>query len=233
MLKTLALKELRETAGIAVVALAVYFYIVASAMNVNLQRAISMLPGLGRLTRYWMLYPGQEYAIPFVGGGFQSNFTFISVCLAIALGFRQSVGESVRGTYPFLLHRPMGRQRLLGTKLAVGAVVCLVCSAVPVLVYAWWAATPGTHASPFEWSMTVPTWKVWISVPILYLGAFLSGIRSARWKGTRLVPLAATGVLAMTIPHLPWWSICGLGAVVLVDVLLVYSIFFAARTRDY
>ena len=29
----------------------------------------------------------------------------------------------------------------------------------PFLRYAIWAATPGTHASPFEWSMTLPTWQ--------------------------------------------------------------------------
>ena len=104
------------------------------------------------------------------------------------LGLRQTVGESIHGTWMFLLHRPVGWTRLIGVKLLVGVALYLVCGAAAILVYAWWAATPGTHASPFEWSMTVPTWKVWIVMPIVYLGgAFLSGMRPARWVGTRLL----------------------------------------------
>ena len=46
---------------------------------------------------------------------------------------------------------PPGRgSSLIGLKLAVGALVYLVCGAVPILLYGVWAATPGTHASPFD-----------------------------------------------------------------------------------
>lgn len=214
----LVLKELRETIWIAAAALVVYMCFVSSAMGTN-------------LAPWYPTGPGQW--VPFVGDEFLSSFAVVAACLAIGLGLRQSAWESVQGTYLLLLHRPAGRQRLIGTKLLVGGGLYLVCSAVPILIYAWWAATPGTHPGPFEWSMTFPAWKVWGTTTILYLGAFLGGIRPARWYGTRLLPLAATGGLAAAIPWMPWWSICGLPLVVVLDALLVLNVFFVARTRDF
>ena len=122
---------------------------------------------------------------------------------------------------------------MIAAKLLVGVVVYLVCAAAATLAYAWWAATPGTHASPFEWSMTVQTWKVWIAMPLVYLGAFLSGIRPGRWVGTRLLPLAAAGAVTGLVLFLPWWPVCGLGMIALSSVVLVGNILFVARARDY
>ena len=218
MLTKLALKELRETAWIAAAALAVYLYFAVSLIGLS----IGPWTAVGRGT--W---------IPFVVGELLEPFAVVAICLAAGLGFRQTVGESARGTFLFLLHRPAARERLIGAKLAVGGGLYLVCSAVPIAIYAWWAATPGTHASPFEWSMTFPIWKVWITMLILYLGAFLSGLRPARWYGTRLFPLAATGGVVLALSLLPWWGVVGLAVVLLLVVLLVAQILFVARTRDF
>ena len=73
--------------------------------------------------------------MPFVYDDFVGKFYLISVVFAIALGLRQTLGESIRGTYPFLLHRPADRRWLIGMKLSVGTAVYLICTAVPILVY--------------------------------------------------------------------------------------------------
>ena len=117
----------------------------------------------------------------------------------MALGLRQTVVESRRGTWLFLLHRPASLWRVLAAKLAVGGGLYLVCGAVAILSYAAWAAMPGKHASPFLWWMTARAWKAWGVIAIVYLAAFLAGIRPARWFGTRLLPLAAGGVLALLL----------------------------------
>jgi hypothetical protein len=121
----------------------------------------------------------------------------------------------------------------MGTKLLIGAGLYLVCGALPILAYAWWALTPGKHASPFYWSMTLPAWKIWITMTGVYLGAFLSGIRPARWIGTRLLPLAAAGVLVFLIQFVPIWWILGLACIALLDAVLVANVFFVIETRDY
>ncbi len=77
---------------------------------------------------------------------------------ALRLGWRQSGWEGMRGTYLFLLHRPASRAAMVGTKIAIGLALLLLLTAWPILIYALWASTPGRHASPFAWSMTLPAW---------------------------------------------------------------------------
>src|SRR3990172_1383109 len=137
MNRAMFVKELRETAWIVLLAAAAYAWAVSSLVHL-------------------LSPPGTEpkETIPFVDGEFRQGFLLFSGALVIALGLRQSLGETVRGTWPFLFHRPASRRRLVGVKLATGAGLYLVVSMLPIVVYASWAATPGTHAGPFEWSMT-------------------------------------------------------------------------------
>ena len=156
--------------------------------------------------------------------------------VAIALGLRQTLGESIAGTYPFLFHRPASRRWLIGMKLLVGMSAYLVGGPLAILGYGVWAATPGTHASPFEWSMTVPYWLVWFGMTLLYLGAFLTGLRPGRWYGSRLLPLVAAGPAVFSVV-----TSAVVGGHVLLPLLIVLvagtwliaTIFFVARVRDY
>ncbi len=185
MWKAIAYKELRESIGAAGLALAAFLFATVGAMRAQ----IIPLPPMNQF------FMNEQASIPFVSGSFYSFFLLISAALAIGLGLRQSIGESTNGTYLFLLHRPLKREKLFMAKLTVGVGVYLVCAAIPIVLYAWWAAIPGTHASPFYCSMTLPTWQLWISMPIVYLGAFLTGIRPGRWIGSRLAPLVAAAFL--------------------------------------
>ncbi len=217
MLKSLAIKELRETAGIGVVALIFYAIFVAHAMG------LPLVP--------WQ--PGTSHSIPLVSDSFRTMYFMISGCLAAALGLRQSALETAFGTEQFLLHRPVSRPWLIGTKLLIGGCVYLVVAALPVLLYAAWAATPGTHASPFEWSMTLVWWKGWFTLTAIYLGGFLSGIRPGLWKGTRLLPLIVAVLLALLLGVVPWLWAWGAVALVILDAILVTTILYVARTRDF
>jgi hypothetical protein len=221
MFRAMAMKELWEIRGIAIAGVAAYGYLAAAAMNPRL------------------LPPGDRNSIlpPFVDDGFFGGwFVSISVLMTIALGLRQTLGESVAGTYPFLFHRPARRCWLIGMKLLVGVSVYLVGGLIAILAYGAWAATPGTHASPFEWWMTVPYWLTWFGMTLLYLGAFLSGLRPGRWCGSRLLPLAAAAFAAVGLSL----ATLGYGAVlwpllltIIAVVWMIATIFFVARERDY
>jgi hypothetical protein len=174
-------------------------------------------------------------SVPFVDGYFLQGFCRFSMPLAVAFGLWQTLAESIHGTYPFLFHRPVRRGWLIGVKLLVGMAMCLGCGAAPILVYGLWAATPGSHASPFEWSMTLPCWMIWLDMTLLYLGAFLTGLRPGRWYRSRLLPLVAAAAVVMLaesgfIPEAsPWpWVI-----VLAADGWMAAMILFVARTRDY
>jgi hypothetical protein len=218
MLKALVRKELRETAWIALIALLADLALVANCAGYN------VLP-------FWPDYSIQ--GVPFLDGRFVPSFCMFSIGLAVALGLRQTVSESRHGTWLFLLHRPVTMRRVLGAKLAVGGGLYLVCGLIAILSYAAWAAMPGKHASPFRWWMTAYAWEAWGVIAVVYLGAFLAGIRPARWFGTRLLPLAAGGLLAVLLVFLLFWPLVGIAAFLLVAACLVGLIHFTARSRDF
>ena len=171
--------------------------------------------------------------VPFVQDDFVTIYLFIGAALAIALGFRQSAWEPSQGTALYLLHLPLARRTIFLTKLVTGIGLLLVCTLMPVLIYATWAAMPGTHPGPFEWTMTGPAFRVWVLMPLVYLGAFASGIRPARWFGSRLLLLVAVALpatLAYAFPH--WWLI-GFPLLLLVAAVLLSDILWVAETRDF
>ncbi len=218
MVKALVLKELRETAGLAALGVLACAY------------ALAALTGMQLLS--WQPNPIYEVHVPFVDDKVLGFLAAIGSLLAVGLGLKQSAWESWQGTYIFLLHRPASRRAMFGTKLAVGAGLLLLVTGGMVLLYALWAARPGHHPSPFLWSMIIGAWRVWLSLPLLYLGAFLSGIRPARWFGSRLAPLAAAAILVpLAATVLQWWL--GLVIVLLSAAVFVSSIGTYVDSRDY
>jgi hypothetical protein len=219
MIKTLAIKELREAAWIGALGFAAQMMLVAGAVGVQ-------------PLRHFFSARSPD-PIPFQDGNIYAWWCFICAVTAVALGLRQSAWESGRGTYLFLLQRPIRRDAIFLVKLATGLAILLGCTAIPILLYAWWALMPGTHPSPAEWSMTVRSWQLCAYTPIFYLAAFLTGIRPVRWLGTRTLPLAATALPAMTLLGTPWIWLLVVPTLLLTYALLVANICFVARTRDY
>ena len=219
MTSALTYKEFRENIGIAALGLAALLAIASLHMG-----WLSLpIVQVGPATRM-----GE---IPFYSDGFALQLAVIAFLLAVALGLRQSLGDFLGDAYLFLLHRPASRTQVVASKLLVGLTLLLVCCAGPVLLYAWWASLPGTHASPFDWSMTRTVWWVLPAMTPVYLGAFLSGLRPAAWFGTRLAPLAAVLVVATLVVELPWTA--ALPLLVVVDALLIGLILYVGETRDY
>jgi hypothetical protein len=220
MWRALFWKELRETAWISLAALGVYLFVVFQCMGVPL------VPGSSRAD------PSVE--IPFLSDNFLLIFTMIAAIFAFVLGFFQTINESRQGSWLFLLHRPMGIRQLLWVKLATGWGLYLVISAAAILIYAVWAAAPGTHSNPFAWWMTWPVWRAWGIVSLVYLGTFLSGFRPGRWFGTRLLPLAGIVVPAVFFGVTGgFWPRLDAFLLIAVAGTLVWMILYVAQIRDY
>jgi hypothetical protein len=218
MIRALVIKELREVYWIAAVAVAAYLVAVSAQIGAE---------------PFAQLAPAARTQAPLVGPSFVVAFGLVSAAFAAALGLRQSAWEGGRGLYLFLLHRPLRREAIFLTKLATGTALLLVGGGGPLLWYVVWAATPGHHPGPFAWSMTGQAWRVYLLTPLVYLGAFLSGLRPADWLGTRLLPLAAGAGLAAVLVAVPWWWLVGLPAAAILGTALVAAICHVARTRDY
>jgi len=229
MSTALLYKEFRETLPIAVVGLACLLLVALDAME------FSPLPDIfgGRFTG----------VIPFIGNDqFLGRYYVAIGAFAIALGYWHSLGDFWGEAHLFLLHRPISRRSIYTTKLVIGLSAYLLCAAAPILLYACWAATPGTHASPFDWSMTVRSWTAWLAAITIYLGAFLSGLRPAAWLGTRLAPLAAAGaILGLAEFLFAAANTFGGGALIVLhpmlllvaDFALVAAILTTADSRDF
>lgn len=225
MWKALAFKEARENVWLGAAALALLLFVVVSQTGWD----------EGVLGSYgFRAFSSGSSEIPFVGDDFIIPATAVAALLAVALGFHQTLGEALRGTHLLLFHLPVSRRRMVWAKLGVGLAVYAVCTVLPVLVYAVWAATPGTHASPFAWSMTWPMWQKLFTVTMLYLGAFLCGLRPARWLGSRLLPLvvAVLPTFILLEAPIPWWWLPLLITAV-VDGIFLACIQHVVRGRDF
>ncbi len=226
MVLAIVRKELRETWAFAALALGLYLIYLSPLMkNATplLASLVTWLPGMG----------SGLPEVPFVRDGILTNFFLIGVALAIALGIRQSAWEPSQGTALYLLHLPLARRALFLTKLTTGVSLLLASTLLPILTYASWAALPRTHPSPFEWSMTGGAFRLWLLLPVVYLGAFASGIRPANWFGSRLWPLFAVAVPAIFAYATPHWWLIGLPIVLLAAGVLVCDILRESDTRDY
>ena len=225
MVPALVRKELRETRAFAALALVLYLVFVSKLTGQGgplLASLLSFAVGMGRT-------PAE---VPFVQDQFQPVLLLIGGALAIALGLRQSAWEPSQGTALYLLHLPLARRTILATKLLTGIGLLLACTLLPILAYAAWAATPGTHPGPFEWTMTGPAFRIWLLLPLVYLGAFASGIRPARWFGSRLLPLFASLPPVLLLYAAPHWWLIGL-LLGLVAAVLVSDTLWVAETRDF
>jgi hypothetical protein len=216
MNRALIIKELRECAPVAAIAA------LLAAWVVWIFTGGAPLPG----------GTGSVADVPFVTDSFSGPLLMVAGALAVGLGLKQTVLEDLLGTYRYLLHRPMVRRRVFVLKALVGLALVQAIGAAMILGYALWAARPGTHASPFFWSMTAPAWKAWTVLPLVYLGAAVSGLRPARWYASRLMPLVGSGLLAVFFFTMPWWWMTAIGVVVVGSVLLA-SLLYVAQTRDY
>jgi hypothetical protein len=219
VIRALVTKELRETrayAGLALVLSLAYVY-----------------RQVGFCTWLAVLVPGLAVraVLPFVQTGFGAVLGLIGFALALTLGFRQSCWDFSHGTTLYLLHLPVRRRTYFLTKLSTGIGLLLASMSLPILLYAGWADWPGTHPAPFEWSMIGPALRLWLLMPVIYLGAFASGIRPARWVGSRLLPLLAAMIPAVWVYKTSW--LAGLPVLGLVSAAFISDILLETAARDF
>ncbi|HEX4069758.1 MAG TPA: hypothetical protein VHX68_01260 [Planctomycetaceae bacterium] len=216
MSKALVIKELRETGWIVLLAAGAFAYVWMG------------LTGHGFLTGSTQ----RVETIPFADGQFLGEFEWTVAVFAVVLGLRQSAWETLRGTSVFLLWRPVARGRIFAIKLALGLGLLLGTSGLAILAYALWADHPGTHASPFYWSMAIDTTMMWLAMTTVYLGAFAAGIRPGRIFGSRPLPLIAAIIpLAVASAELP--VLARIAFVLVIDGLGLAAIYQVLQSRDY
>ena len=218
MWKALAIKELRDVSLI----------VAASAFAFFVWTATVLAPSIP-----WIGYHG-DVMIPFLTGEILGPLIIISSATAIGIGLRQSTCVLGESPSQFLLHRPIERWRLIAFKLFIGFAVVFVLTTTGVVVIFLRAALPGNIPAPFRVWMTTPAWIAIGCVSVVYHAAFLSGLRPARWFGSRLLPTIGILPFAFGIGVLSYWSLIpGLIAVFCLNWVLWIATRKIADSRDY
>jgi hypothetical protein len=85
--------------------------------------------------------------------------------------------------------------------------------------------------------MTARVWLLVALLPLAYLGAFLCGLRHARWFGSRSFPLFTCILLGVGVnsiaASLPGWELALLAVVLAVEAIYVVLILHVARSIDF
>lgn len=177
-----------------------------------------------------LMYPQGEWMI---NDNFAYLFLFISLALAVAMGFVQSLSEDVQGTWRYVLALPGGWRRIIKLKFATALAVWVAWGVLAFLFcllgLMFDIGPPGESLI----KLTEPMLRTLICVPVVYLGAFLSAMRRANWFFSRLMPLG--GVLMcwyLVLVLSNWWLLASLATVAL-GVVLVGIVFYVAASRDF
>jgi hypothetical protein len=215
MIRTLVLKELRES--LPIIAVAAFAIAAAFCLNFLFSSVASFSPVV---------------EIPFLTNSFWVYVLLLGFSVAVGVGLKQTAWEDSKGAYRYLLFRPIDRRKVFQLKLAVGALLVVVFVAIYIILYAFWISRPGQLAAPFYWSMTTGAWQVWFLLPLIYSAAFLSGIRPARWFGSRLGPLVGALAVSSILVLQPRLWIAAVVSIVLTALYASAAVDVAQR-RDY
>ena len=112
---------------------------------------------------------------------------FASIVLGLTLGALHFGLPLLTRTWAFLLHRPVTRSAILGSKLLVGLIAFGVALGLP---WSWaYAHIQQVKATGFPSNPRV-FWEGWLFIGLglaLYLGTALCAMTDARWYTTRLI----------------------------------------------
>lgn len=223
MFRALVIKELREIWWLGLLPLGFMLY------------AISGEASQGHWLSLTPQNPEAWQKMPFADSVFARHTVQWGCILAGAMGLWQTFRESQSRTWHFLLHRPVSRPVILNAKILSALLVYSLVIVLPVLSLVVWAATPGTHSSPFHWSVTLPTWYAASAGTALYLAGLFAGLRRGSMLGTRWWPLVgATVVLVLGMWAIPrQFSFLFWGSLLLWDVLMAAAIYAELKSADF
>ena len=173
-MKKLFMKELREETKAALLGMALFIFILTMDCKKYANQLDCMNLGQGLRWGYWMQ--------PLLDAGL---FAFFCAIFGIVLGWLQIRAEKHPDLWAFLIHRPMTRTRILLGKTAAGLCLYALGAGLPLLGFIAYVRTPGHVAAPFEWAMTLPVAVAFLLGIVFYFAGMLTGLRQARWYGSR------------------------------------------------
>ncbi len=191
-MKTLLRKELRANVKVAVLGLAVFILLLAQSYR-------SASDTVERVVRDG--YYGQNYndLQPLLASTLLMETTLFCAAFGALLGFLQIFHERHQDLWAFLVHRPATRTQIFLSKIGAGLALYLLAAGLPLLFLVAFVATPGHVAAPFEWGMILPVTASFLAGIVYYFAGMLTGLRQARWYGSRGLGLGLALVISLCV----------------------------------
>jgi len=140
-----------------------------------------------------------EAVQPLMSPALHREAAWFCAVFGAVLGWLQIRAEKHPDLWAFLVHRPMTRTRILGAKIAAGLCLYALAAGLPLLGLLIMVLTPGHVAAPFEWPMTFPLAAIFLLGGVFYFVGMLTGVRQARWYGSRGFGVGPAIFAAMTV----------------------------------
>ncbi len=210
-MNTLFLKEWREHFKVAVLGLAIFSFFLGLSYwdDIAFHRQMALGGPIG----------GKEAIQPLL-----AEETFAIVCIFCSafgalLGWLQIYSERHRDLWAFLVHRPITRAEIFFNKMMAGLCLYAAGAGLPLLIFiilVWW---PGHFAAPFEWTMVLPLFAMFLNGTVFYFAGMLTGLRQARWFASRGLGLVAAIITTIAMFNIPvfWIAL----AVIIISVTIL------------
>ncbi|QDT06316.1 hypothetical protein K227x_47250 [Rubripirellula lacrimiformis] len=145
--------------------------------------------------------------------------------IAIALAWLQTIPDMRPDARGFLLHRPVRLSAIFGTKLIAGWITYAVAVLPPLALIAWRLSIIGPTRAPTNGGAVIPSLIAVAVVFVLHPAAMWAAFRTARWVGTRTMPLIfAGGGIALALGLLASIDSVGMLFFFLAVVVLVFFV---------
>lgn len=174
---------------------------------------------------FWHASPRQLHDVQGIERNYVSTVGIGCAVIAIALGLLQTMFDARTDARGYLLHRPIATAGIFWGKLLAGFVGYLACLLPPLILTAIYLQSKGIEQLPTAWQQLAPLMIATLIIFALHPAAMWMAHRSARWIGTRWLPLvlAIAGVMTacLIIQESDTIAFClGIAMLVLLYVLL-------------
>jgi ABC-type transport system involved in multi-copper enzyme maturation permease subunit len=219
--KQLINKELREQSKVAVLGFIVFTVLLVLAFSASAD-------ALKRIA-YSSGYSDAEGFQPLLSQAVLTQAAFFCAIFGALLGWLQIHAEAHPDLWAFLVHRPIPRSAILRSKVVSGLLLYAAAAGLPLLGFIIVAAVPGKVAAPFEWTMVLPLVAIFLVGIVFYLAGLLTGLRKARWYGSRGfgLGLAVVTALGVFVANEFWQALLMITGAAMVLALAVRGSFLA------
>jgi hypothetical protein len=157
---------------------------------------------------------------------------FTSIALGLVLGVRHFWIPHFTRTWPFLLHRSVNRQVVLAAKLTAATAAFIVSLGFAWTLLSWFACRSELFLMSPPARIFIEGWLFIVLGLVVYLGAALTALSTARWYTTKILGLVFAAVLIVAT-FLQWQLFWAFVVIIIAAVILLAQIVDTFLNREF